>query len=84
MPLNMVHADQGNPGRKANGFCRGDAYEQGSYETGAVRHGNRIHFLKLCVRLEKGLSDHLIDLFDMFSGSNLRNHSPIFRVKCDL
>ena len=46
MALDVVHPDQGDPGRKAQSLCCGNTDQERAHQTGPVGHRDGIHFLK--------------------------------------
>ena len=84
MPFNVMHADQRNPRCKTDRFRRRHAHQKRTHKPRAISNCDSIHVGKLFSCLQKRLRHHLIDLFDMLAGRNLRNHTPVERMQIDL
>ena len=66
MSFNMMHTNQRDTGRIADGFCFCYANQQSTYQTRTVGHTNSIHLLQFHARFRKCFTNHIVNLLNMF------------------
>ena len=71
----MMHTHQWQLFGIADGFCLRHSDKQCSNKPRAVGDTDRIHIIQRHPRIRKCLSNHLIDFFNVFALSNLRNNA---------
>ncbi len=81
MPFNMMHANERDPCRKTQCFCKGNTDQQRPHQTRPISHRYRSHIPKFFPGLIKGRLHHLVNFLDMLSRSDLRHHTTINRVQ---
>ena len=77
MPFNMMHPYQGLVFSKSDCLCLRYTHEQSSNESWSIGNCYRINRIQSLTRLIQRLSDHIVDLFDMFSRCDLRYDSAV-------
>ena len=84
MALDMVHADQRLVRGPGEGLRGRYSDQQRSHQPRSVGDAHRVHLLQGHIRLLQGRFHHLIDLFNMLSGRDLRHHAAVHGMGGDL
>ena len=98
MPLEMVHADEGNIQRPSSTLRKRDSHDERAHETRCVRDGNGIQIAPtqtaaartdgsrtiIQPSCNQGFLAHAADSLDVLAARNLGNDAPKTRMEIDL
>ena len=84
MPFNMMYRNQGLLNGIGQSLGFGDSHQKRAYQSGAVGYRHRRKIGKAFPRLFHGQTNHLINFFQMITGSNLRHYPSKLCVKSHL
>ena len=77
MSFDMMHSDQWLTCSVCDCFCFCNPHQKCTYQPRSVSHSDRIDIIQCYLCFFQCFLDNLINLFDMFSGSDLRNHAAV-------
>ena len=77
MTFYVVYSNQWFARRITDRLCRSYTDQKGSHQPWTIGHTDPIHITNGQFRFFQRLLDHLVDIFNMLSGSDLRHNASI-------